>query len=86
MSRLLEAVRTMGCPYEASSSGRWAKILLPGHTIYLQEYAWDNNCVRHYLVYHCCPDHPSEAQRFVSLEEALQHGVLPWLPRVPLRV
>ena len=78
MSALVQAIQTRGVPYEASPSGRWVKLITPrGEGVYLEEYSWDDNCQKHYLVF--TPGTAGVAQRMVSsLDEALALGLREW--------
>jgi len=78
VSDLVRAIQSRGVPYEASPSGRWVKLLTPhGEVVYLQEYAWSNDCRKHYLVFTSRNDIGS--QRMVAnLDEAVSLALAEW--------
>lgn len=75
---LVQAIQSRGVPYEASSSGRWVKLLTPhGDGIYLQEYSWSEDCRKHYLIFSSQAGGASQ-QMVGSLDEALALGIREW--------
>jgi hypothetical protein len=57
---------------ESDPTGRWVSFsALDGRTIYLQRYAWDEECQPHYLLVASAGDGEVEQRRFVRLDEAV---------------
>jgi hypothetical protein len=57
---------------EQDPAGRWVSFLASdGRTIYLERYAWDENCRPHYLVVATRGEGAVEQQRFVDLADVI---------------
>jgi hypothetical protein len=57
---------------ECDPTGRWVSFAaVDGRTIYLQRYAWDEECRPHYLVVATAGEGEVEQHRFVRLDEAV---------------
>jgi hypothetical protein len=75
MERLIDEVRALwpDAPVaEADPAGRWLSFAdRDGRTVYLQRYAWDENCRPHYLLVTARGEGAVEQRRFVDLVEAI---------------
>jgi hypothetical protein len=77
MGELVDAGRAIGLPFEGAESGRWIRFgSQSGETVYVVEYACDDDCQMQYILFRCSAEvqPTTPPMKFTTIGEALREA------------